>query len=137
MTSPNCKSCMQSCKQVCSGSPLVMKTHGGGGSPNCTIIKRCSSPKPAPTPGCNWVKKCSPVRVPLGPVSPVFGMRRPFHHRHSRRMTSPMRRRITSPMHRRISPYATTVIGRGRGPIRRVSVSPRRVVSPGRIMRRR
>jgi len=140
MTSHNCKSCIQSCKQVCGGggSPIAMKKPIGGGSPNsnCMLIKRCSSKKPEPTPQCNWVQKCSPVVGPVspmvGPVSPVFGMhRRPHHHRHPRRMGM-----MTSPM-RRISPYATTVIGRGRGPIRRVSVSPRQVRSPVRIIRRR
>lgn len=130
MKSPDCKSCMFACKSACakpcSRSPMMM-----GGQGNCKIIKRCTSPKPMPMPGCKWVKKCSPSMAELGfgipkpivspIVSPVIFGRRPYspyrwrRHRHSRR----------------ISPFATTVIGRGRGPIRRVSISPRRtVVSP-------
>lgn len=66
----------------------------------------------------------------IGGISPVigFGGRRRWHSRH--RWHSP--RRFSRG--RRISPYATTVIGRGRGPIRRVSVSPRRVFSPRRAV---
>lgn len=154
MTSPNCKPCIQSCRQVY--SPLSLGKHRGCGSssPNCTIIKRRSR-----TPRCNWVKKCKPDVS--GPFSPVFGIHR--HHRnprltpirrhtprrispyattiigrHTPRRISPyattvIRRRTP----RRISPYATTVIGRGRGPIRRVAVPPLIVRrSPLQVIRR-
>jgi hypothetical protein len=104
-----------------------------GGQGNCKIIKRCTSPKPMPMPGCKWVKKCSPSMTQLGfgipkpivspIISPViFGRRHsPYRWRHRHHS-------------RRISPFATTAIGRGRySPIRRISVSPRRpVVSPAR-----
>jgi hypothetical protein len=109
-----------------------------GGQGNCKIIKRCTSPKPLPMPGCKWVKKCSPSMTQLGfgvprpivspVVSPVIYGGRPY---------SPYRLRHRRHHYaRRISPYATTVIGRGRGPIRRVSVSPRRpmTVSPRRAI---
>ena len=127
MKSPDCKSCMYACKNACA-KPCSASPRLG----NCTIIKRCTSPKPSPIPGCKWVKKCSPS-LGGGIVSPVFMRRRhhrvsPFIYGHRRRHHYP----------RRISPYATTVIGHGRrSPIRRVSVSPvstvrRGVVSPGR-----
>lgn len=120
--------CRRACAKPCSMSPTMM-----GGQGNCQIIKRCTSPKPMPKPGCKWVKRCSPS-LNLGggfgiTTSPVIvGRRR--HHRFTPR-------RFTPRGGRRISPYATTVIGRGRGPIRRVSVSPiapqrRVVVSPRR-----
>lgn len=131
MKSPDCKSCMYACKRACakpcSTSPMMM-----GGQGNCKIIKRCSSPKPMPMPGCKWVKKCSPSMTSLGlgigGVSPIIGFGGRWH---GRGRYSP--RRFSRG--RRISPYATTVIGRGRGPIKRVSVSPRRaVVSPRRAI---
>lgn len=129
MKSPDCKSCMYACKTACakpcSSSPVMM-----GGQGNCKIIKRCTSPKPLPTPGCKWVKRCSPTMTQLGfgmPVSPILYGRRRRHY-------SPYwsRKRYHS---RRISPFSTTVIGRGRGPIRRISISPRRpIVSPRRAI---
>ena len=133
MKSPDCKSCMYACKQACakpcSTSPMMM-----GGQGNCKIIKRCTSPKPMPTPGCKWVKKCSPSMTALGfggiTTSPViFGRRRysPYWSRGHRRHH----------FSRRISPFATTAIGhRPYSPIRprRSSISPirRPIVSPAR-----
>ena len=90
MKSPDCKSCMFACKSACakpcSGSPMMM-----GGQGNCKIIKRCTSPKPMPMPGCKWVKKCSPSMAELGfPTSPlIFGRRRHTPYWSRRRRHSP------------------------------------------------
>lgn len=145
MKSPDCKSCMHACKRACtkpcSTSPIMM-----GGQGNCKIIKRCTSPKPIPVPGCKWVKKCSPSLTDLGDgvISPTISpiITSPYYY--GRRRYSPYfygrrhhRRHYYSP-HRRISPNVTTVIGRQQHrPFRRMSVSPHRggVVSP--IIRRR
>lgn len=136
MISPQMKACMHACKNKFSVSPMRRHTK----SPRCVTIKRCTSPKPRPIPGCKWVKTCSPVMGGGVVVSP--GRR---HHRfHHGRRISPYATTVIGrhSRGRRISPYATTVIGRGRvspvrghvrvSPMRRGVVSPtRRVVSPG------
>lgn len=133
--SPDCKSCKHACKKACASSCLsggrnispmmhhrggispMMYHHGGKSSPNCMLVKRCTSPKPKPIPGCKWVKTCSPIMsggiMSGGIMSP---RRHRFHHRRSGpRRISPYSTTVIGGHHpgpRKISPYSTTVIGR-------------------------
>lgn len=70
--SPNCASCLQSCKQVCDSAVSTPGNSGGvlpqpwqqqaGGT--CATIRRCVAPKPSvEVPGCKWVRKCTTRRV--------------------------------------------------------------------------
>lgn len=113
MTSPNYSSCMKNCSMLNGISSQY--------SPKCTIIKRCTSPKPPPVPGCKWVKRCT-SNVDIDNMSDddisINGVISPFPmYRHRRRyIGSPfMYRRHHFGRHPfgRISPFATTAIGHG------------------------
>lgn len=120
MTSPNWSSCMKACSSSNGFSSQY--------SPRCTIIKRCTSPKPPPVPGCKWVKRCSPTvdgddtqgetELDVDGITPIYRRRYYYYYPGYRRRYyyhgSPF-------MHHRrhhfgrISPFATTAIGHHRG----------------------
>jgi hypothetical protein len=110
MISPDYSSCVKNCSMSNGFSSQY--------SPKCTIIKRCTSPKPPPVPGCKWVKRCSPTLDDMPVVngeddmSVVGGGVYPLYRRRRHHFGSPFLRRRHHFGHR-ISPFATTAIGHG------------------------